>query len=265
MVTHTKICAFMTQKGGAGKSVLTNLICNEIILWHLLNKGDKVSVLVVDIDPQKTSTMKRKQDVGFLKFETTTPEFQALTSDRKTEIGRLQRRYALLLDSGFSAYKLTQVDLESNARIESVVANIHSGEFDYVFIDFPGTLSEKGSGVFLQLVQHIFIPTCINPSDILGTEYFLKTLFKLGLEFKSVHLVWNKFEVSRQRKTNDMEQYLLGRHHIPFFTTRIPYSPMNDCNTLIPASLNVNLNLNTYSIIKPSLQDLAEEIITSIE
>ena len=87
MATDSKICAFMTQKGGAGKSVLTNILPNEIILWHLLHSGKQVNVLVVDIDPQQTNTAKRKRDIEQLSYKETSPEFLAMDLGQKTEIG----------------------------------------------------------------------------------------------------------------------------------------------------------------------------------
>ena len=71
----------MTQKGGAGKSVLTNILPNEIILWHLLHSGKQVNVLVVDIDPQQTNTAKRKRDIEQLSYKETSPEFLAMRSE----------------------------------------------------------------------------------------------------------------------------------------------------------------------------------------
>lgn len=251
----------MTQKGGAGKSVLTNILPNEIILWHLLHSGKQVNVLVVDIDPQQTNTAKRKRDIEQLSYKETTPEFLAMDLGQKTEIGQFQRRYALLIDAGFKTYKMQYVDLGNDTQISRALENIQSQEYDYVFIDFPGTLTQDGTGAFLQLVRHIFIPTSINPSDVLGTECFLKTLQGLPIDFQSKHILWNKFEVSRLRKTNSTEKRLSNDYGIPFLQTRIPYSPLNDCNTVIPASLKVNLNLGTYSVAKPYLQEMAAEII----
>lgn len=262
MQKQTRICAFMAQKGGVGKSVLTNMISNEIILWHLQNTGDKVRALVVDVDPQQTCTAKRIQDVRHLEFTEEKPEFQHLPEEQKTEVARLQRRYALLQDAGFAAYKLLSVDSTNSKQIDAAFRMIQSGEYDYAFIDFPGTLSQEGTGAFLKLVQHLFVPMSINPSDVLGTECFLEAMAKLPFKFTSVNIVWNRFEVARLRKTNKTEQELLSKYHIPFLKNRIPYSPLNDCNTLIPASLNVNLNMGSYSIVKSYLQNLAEEIIT---
>ena len=99
------------------------------------------------------------------------------------------------------------------------------------------------------------------PSDVLGTECFLKTLQGLPIDFQSKYILWNKFEVSRLRKTNSTEKRLFNDYGIPFLQARIPYSPLNDCNTVIPASLKVNLNLGTYSVVKPYLQEMAAEII----
>lgn len=65
----------------------------------------------------------------------------------------------------------------------------------------------------------------------------------------------------RLRKTNSTEKRLFNDYGIPFLQARIPYSPLNDCNTVIPASLKVNLNLGTYSVVKPYLQEMAAEII----
>lgn len=251
----------MTQKGGAGKSVLTNILPNEIILWHLLQTGKQINVLVVDIDPQRTNTTKRKRDIEQLSYKETSPEFSAMELGQKTEVAQLQRRYALLIDAGFKPYKMQYVDLENDTQILRALENIQSQEYDYVFIDFPGTLTQEGTGVFLQLVQHIFIPTSINPSDVLGTEVFLKTLQALPISFRSKYVLWNKFEVSRLRKTNSTEKRLSNDYSVPFLQTRIPYSPLNDCNTVIPASLKVNLNLGTYGVVKPYLQEMAEEII----
>ena len=153
------------------------------------------------------------------------------------------------------------VDLGNDTQISRALENIQYQEYDYVFIDFPGTLTQDGTGAFLQLVQHIFIPTSINPSDVLGTECFLKTLQGLPIDFQSKYILWNKFEVSRLRKTNSTEKRLSNDYGIPFLQARIPYSPLNDCNTVIPASLKVNLNLGTYSVAKPYLQEMAAEII----
>ena len=251
----------MTQKGGAGKSVLTNILPNEIILWHLLHSGKQVNVLVVDIDPQQTNTAKRKRDIEQLSYKETSPECLAMDLGQKTEIGQFQRRYALLIDAGFKTYKMQYVDLGNDTQISRALENIQYQEYDYVFIDFPGTLTQDGTGAFLQLVQHIFIPTSINPSDVLGTECFLKTLQGLPIDFQSKYILWNKFEVSRLRKTNSTEKRLFNDYGIPFLQARIPYSPLNDCNTVIPASLKVNLNLGTYSVVKPYLQEMAAEII----
>lgn len=252
----------MTQKGGAGKSVLTNIISNEIIFWHLQNTGDRANVLVVDIDPQQTNTMKRRQDVLALQFTENAPEFKALTQEQKIEIGRLQRRYACMLDAGYTTYKLKSVNLEDEGQIDTAIALIKSGTYDYIFIDFPGTLNQAGTAEFFKMVQHIFIPTTVNPSDIMTTEFFLKTIQDLNIKFKSLHLLWNKFEPARIRKTDSLTKQLGEKYKVAFLENRMSYAPLNDCNTLIPASVNVNLNQEIYSVAKPSLQALAEEIIT---
>ena len=84
----------MTQKAGAAKAVLTNILPNEIILWHLLHSGKQVNVLVVDIDPQQTNTAKRKRDIEQLSYKETSPEFLAMDLGQKTEIGQFQLRIA---------------------------------------------------------------------------------------------------------------------------------------------------------------------------
>ena len=124
MATDSKICAFMTQKGGAGKSVLTNILPNEIILWHLLHSGKQVNVLVVDIDPQQTNTAKRKRDIEQLSYKETSPEFLAMDIGQKTEIAQFQRRYALLIDAGFRTYKMQYVDLRNDTQISLSLIHI---------------------------------------------------------------------------------------------------------------------------------------------
>lgn len=132
----TKYLAFATQKGGAGKTTFNSLLANYI--YH--NVTEKVAVIDGD-DFQRSLTDVRSFEV---------------TEENKD-----------------SLYPIFAVN--SSKIMEFCDQNLE-GEFEYVIIDLPGNLKQKGVIDIYINFDFIFIPTNLSQLDVDSTVRFFNLL-----------------------------------------------------------------------------------------
>lgn len=129
----SKVIILGNQKGGVGKSTITSLLANYI---HL--KTD-YSVCVCDCDDkQKTLSKLRARDI---------------------EAGHEEK----------NLYDLIRVD---SISFKDIYDDLY-GEYDFIFVDLPGNLMQRGVVLSYALADFMFIPTGISFQDIDSLILFL--------------------------------------------------------------------------------------------
>jgi chromosome partitioning protein len=131
-VKGNKILAFANQKGGVGKSTLSVMFSD-----FLADLGDRF--VCFDADPQQSIVKKRRQE--------------------REEHPDIEIPYQVV----------SYLDLHSEEKTLSLVANMRNEDFDFV-IDTPGSLSLQGSLALLANCDAIIIPfsyenTCVNSTN----------------------------------------------------------------------------------------------------
>lgn len=185
-----KICSLVNQKGGVGKSTITSLIANYI---HF-NTDYKVCVIDAD-NKQRTLEKVRKKDIE------------------------------LFGKDDANLYDILSVD-SSNIKeiIESLIF-----EYDYIFIDLPGNILQKGVIECFFLVEYAFFPTNITFADISSLVDFLN-LYKKDIVEKrkkiklDTHLCGILSKVNPQQI--EVKQFINNKEQqiIPFMKNYIPYT-----------------------------------------
>ena len=266
MSQQTKILSFFTSKGGAGKSALTNVLANEII-YQAVKLGKPIpSVCVYDLDPQMTNKRKRDLEISQLKIDIESPEFKALPIDQQDEIRKFQKQYFVITNNtNFLPYSIKTVDTSDSEMVKLAIEDIEFGGYDYVFLDFPGTLEQDGLSDFAVLLNYLFIPTNIDLSTKLGTDYFIETMNGIDLpSLKDWKILFNNVPTQRESHIPKMKTTLSLEHgSVPFLDTVCRKTVfMENSRTLLPISARINLNIleirdnpSTLSVVK-----LTEEI-----
>lgn len=127
MEHETTIISMATQKGGSGKTMLTH-----ILALALTGKSEGKKVMVIDADPQGSLLLYNKYAKKTRK-----------DNDHKPP------------------YALEACTLE-NLR---TVIKQNYGQYDYIFIDVPGTLHQEGVRAAFLLCDFIFLPVLPDVSD----------------------------------------------------------------------------------------------------
>lgn len=265
MGKRSNIIAILTQKGGVGKSCLSNILANEIIFWY--KKQDKdypISVLLLDVDRQHTNADKRADDLSKLSCDINSENYTLLSAEEKSAVRALKLRYILLEQQyNFTSYSLLSVNTSSSRSIDVAIEQINSNKYDYVLIDFPGTIEQEGTGDFFHMINHLVIPLTSSISDVLGVKRFMDELSHISISqnLHTQHFVINRFDAFKKRKVDTIQSELEVEYGIQFLNTRIKNTSMIDNNTLIPQSIKINLSTGEISETVTYLQDFAEEII----
>lgn len=132
MERKTKIISMGNMKGGVGKSTITSFIANYI------NKETEYNVCVVDSDDlQQTLWRMRQRDI---------------------ENGANEEEL----------YDMIQLDsITFPENIETLY-----GEYDFIFVDLPGNLKQKGVVKCYTYADYLFMPTDLSFADLDSTILF---------------------------------------------------------------------------------------------
>ena len=240
-----KVIGIMGQKGGAGKSTLTNIVPNEI-LFKFCKKKKECKILVLDVDTQRSNSDLRERDVEILKMEIPSPQYNEMEKEDQEQIRLMRTKFQFLNTKyGWKPYELKTVDMEPNS-IGKAIEILNSDQYDYVFLDFPGTLEQEGTGDLIEYVQYMFIPTAKNTYDINSLARFIEQINEIQWErLKSIHFFFNKYEKIKNRHYDRVQSEIVQRFGYPFMRNRINKTSIVESdyyNSLLPISLNINLN-----------------------
>lgn len=270
----TQIISIMSQKGGVGKSTITNSVILDLSMKLLLKNKRQPRILLIDGDAQASVYLARKEEVTRLQImEQEGKEFKALNSATQAALHEMRRQLFALKDKvGWNVlanYEIFRLDMENIGNsLEQIMALVTSGEYGYIFIDMPGTLYQGGAGELFELIEHLIVPVQISRFDKSSTKEFFAMLGKSGLieRFKTVKFVFNEYQIIRKERFDEIERELLSEYGVPFVKTRIKESSVfssDGYNTLIPTCYRVNLNTNelTHNERLSNIGDFTSELL----
>ena len=248
----TKVISIMSQKGGVGKSSITNSVILDLSMKLLLKEKRQPRILLIDADAQASVYLMRKKEVALLQLKPEGKEFQALDKSAQLATNEMRKQlealHAVVGWNCLKNYEIYRLDLDNVEKsLQSAMAYIDSEEYDYVFIDMPGTVYQQGTGELFERIEHLFVPVQISNYDVESVLEFSNLLDRLELRdnLKTLKYVFNKFQIIRKDRYDEIERELLLLTGIQFVKTKIKdtsFFPSRGYNTLMPCNYRINLN-----------------------
>lgn len=241
----------MSQKGGVGKSTLTNTIVLDWCFREVLRTKKMPKILLIDADAQASVSSLRKRDVDFCKLDLEGKEFQQMDAGTQIAIKEMRSQFHALYEKvGWTYYPIFTINVhDDGSTLHRAIEIIDNNEYEYVFIDMPGTLYQSGTADLLLYLNYIIIPVLISNYDIQSSLDFCKLIsdenFHKASAIKEIRWIFNKYEVIKNAKYDEIEREMILETKIPFLKTRIRNSTFyttKNYNTLIPSTFRVNLN-----------------------
>ncbi len=208
------ICAFGNQKGGVGKTTLTNQFANFI---HF---STHYKVIVIDGDYLQASLasireFELKRCVKYFEEEQLNNGFQITTDQKKNiETEFLKKCYKLITIPIFN--------------IANAIDNIDENRYDFIIIDLPGAVFNEDIISIYYLFDYVFVPMDVTFKDMDSTKRFLEMYDSNVRRYRekkqlqcNVWGVFNKLKAGtieyKQRYQNVLEMGI----NIPFINTVI--------------------------------------------
>lgn len=200
------LIAFSTQKGGVGKTTFTTLAASYL---HYVRGYE---IMVVDCDyPQYSINAMRKRDAAALETDSYLQELAV------AQFSKIRKpTYTIVCSSPEEA-----PDVVSDFLKESAV------EYDIVFFDLPGTVSNAGVINTLSRMDYIFTPISADRIALESSLSFASAIQEAivghqGTNTKGIYLFWNM--VDGREKTNLYKIYekIIGELKIPVLKTFVP-------------------------------------------
>lgn len=191
---ETKIISFANLKGGVGKSTLTTIVANYM-------NEKNYNFCVVDCDDFQQSLMSKRQN------ELENDEIPEKKKD--------------------NLYKIYQVN---SSEFISYYENNLDGIYDYVIVDIPGNLEQKGVKSTIVYYNYLFIPLTLSAFDTDSLEKFIgfyrdniaPILKEHGKDIQVYGIIYN--ENKRTRSFKDFYFNQKDNMPFPFMENVIPYA-----------------------------------------
>lgn len=239
-----KVISLFNQKGGVGKSDLTNIIANEIILQEFITNNKVVKVLIIDADNQASIYNRRYNDNCIMenKKEDATSLDRGLEKHIESRLSIIQQQFEYV---PYSIIKVTSKEDENKA-----VKYIKSDLFDYIFIDMPGTLSQTNISKLYEEIEYLYIPTTFESNDVDSTISFINLInFSKPRNIISIKCLFNKYSSQKSKLFQLAKEFILSKTEgIEFSENNISQAKkiFETANSFLPISLKANLV--TYGI-----------------
>ncbi len=186
-MNRPKHVAFATQKGGAGKTTITVLVASFLHYTRGLN------IAIVDCDfPQHSICEMRSRDTDLVKNDL----FYKVLAYKQLE--RLQKKGYPIVEAKFDTALVKAEELS------------HSGDFDYIFFDLPGTINTTGITDVIKSMDYIITPivadrVVLESSLRFATVVNEKLITTGESSIKGLYMLWNM--VDRRERTELYEIY----------------------------------------------------------
>jgi chromosome partitioning protein len=247
----TTVISIMSQKGGVGKSTITNSVVLDWSFKYLLRNKKMPKLLLIDADAQTSISKQRKEDMALCGLDLAGKEFGQLDATTQVAAKEMRTQFeALYQEKQWRYYPIKTIDVDDDgSSLAQAIALIESNEYEYVFVDMPGTLHQANTSTLFLCINYLIIPTAIGGYDLRSALDFYKQISNPNLlketEIKSVCWVFNKYDVIRANKYDEVERELVLATRVPFFKTRIKNSsffPSRAYNSIVPPTYRMNLN-----------------------
>lgn len=216
-----KTISFATQKGGVGKTAFTMITCSYN--YYVLKK--KIGVIDCDY-PQHTFSKEREDEINQIR---TLPE--KLEAFRKLNI----KPYNVLKSEPANTFEDMKKFTESGE------------EFDYIFVDLPGTVNTPGVFKTVSAINHVFVPLVADSKVIRSSLEFgqliQEKLIATGkFPIKSLHFYWNMVVKSEKtdlyEKTNEALDKLGLMRLKTVVESTVKFRKPGFCSTMFPMDLH---------------------------
>jgi chromosome partitioning protein len=247
----TKVISIMSQKGGVGKSTLTNSVILDWSFKEMLRNKRMPKILLIDADAQTSISKQRKADIELCNLDLDGQEFAALDATMQAAAKEMRGQFeALYQERQWRFYPIKTIDIDDDGTsLTRAIELIESEEYEYVFIDMPGTLHQANTSSLFLCINYLIIPTAIGGYDLRSALQFYERISNPNLlketEIKAIRWVFNKYDVIRANKYDEVERELFAETQTPFFKTRIKNSaffPSRAYNSIVPCTYRMNLN-----------------------
>lgn len=252
----TKVIAFFNQKGGVGKSDVTNAAANEVILQELFLNKKTVSALVIDADDQQSIAVRRTQDINAI----TQTEF---SSPQREETVRAFRKRISLLHTMYPIDTYTLLSVNSEDSEIAAISEIKSGKYDYAFIDMPGTMSQDNIDLLYNQIQYLYIPLSYNVNDANSSIDFYNQIKDMQPEnIIQTEFVFNRYSKAKEKAFSNIEDLILEKtgQNVNFKIMEAK-QVFDEANSFVPISLKINLIKNEISSEIKVMEDVVLDII----
>lgn len=206
MEKETLYVAFITQKGGVGKTAFTVLAASYL---HYV-KGYNVAVVDCDF-PQHSINAMRKRDAEQIGMD---EYYKRLAYEQFKTLNK--RAYPILCSKPENAVQTADEFLES--------ANTKP---DVVFFDLPGTVGNAGVLKSIANMDYVFTPiiadrivleSCLSFADAVHKNLVGKD----GIRLKDLCLFWNKVDGREKTDLYQIFEKAINELELPLMKTFIP-------------------------------------------
>jgi cellulose biosynthesis protein BcsQ len=235
----TKYISVSSSKGGSGKSTITSILSTGL-LSHL-----KRRIAVVDIDPQESLIDARKAELK--EIENNPPKsnsliYQTILKNKENTNQSFPDFFKMSLYDDFAIIK---------QKLDSL-----NGKYDFVFLDFPGSLNIHSNTILLlKELDYIFIPFYVDKNSRSATFKFAHSLKELkgkGMLKADFHLFFNQFNGYTGKNGSSfkvMRDFMESKKY-PLLKNAIYSSPeIERYSTIVPIKVGAGIK-NPYHLLE---------------
>lgn len=206
MEKKTMNVAFSTQKGGAGKTILTVLVASYL---HYV-KGYNVAVIDCDF-PQHSIAEMRERD---LQMAMDDEHYKLMAYDQFSTLGK--KAYVVIESSPENAM----------ADAKEVIEEMKP---DFVFYDLPGTINNPDVVHTLSFMDYIIAPISADRVVLESTLQYVITVNDALITpgkatIKGIYLLWNLVDGREKTELYEVYEDVIEKLGFPLFKTFLPDS-----------------------------------------
>ena len=182
-MSQSKVIAFSSQKGGAGKTTLTQLVATYLF-------SQQMKVLVIDADfPQHSFSRSRQRD---LLPTTTSPDLLASMAEK-----------------GIIPYPIETMTMDDLVRVLPHIRT--SSNIDVIFLDLPGTLNVDNFALLARQIDQVIIPFELEfKSFVAGMDTI--DFYQLYNSTMPISAIWTKLKTPHKVKMKEqLESAIKGK------------------------------------------------------
>lgn len=228
----TKFIAISTQKGGGGKSTITELLAS----FFAYSAGKKVEIFDCDF-PQHTISKDREEELKELETNTA--------------------KKALLEKAGIKPYPIHSYTF--HVCLEEMEKRLDDNcDTEYVFIDLPGTIKDETLLSIVSGLDYLFIPAIASTKEVRSSLEYAVTVQQniLGkFNLKSMHVFWNRFNRYSENSVFETAMAVCEHQKIPVMEAKLEDSTKFNKTDFISTILPFQKKFFNQTNVIPFIQE----------